>query len=615
MPQNFSEASAVADAIIATAGKRIVLGLPLGLGKANHIVNALFARAAADPTLHLTIFTALTLEKPRPKNDLEARFINPIIDRLFGGYPDLAYAKALHQGPLPPNIEVNEFFFLAGQWLGSAIAQQNYIAANYTHALQYLLAKGVNVVAQLVAKKMVDGKPRYSLGGNTDITIDLLKARQAGRVAFQMYGEVNSEMPFMPGDGDRPADDFAGVLDSPATDFPLFAPPSEPITDRKYAIGLHAARLVRDGGTLQIGIGQVGDALAQSLILRDRNNDAFRELVAKLANGIAPLSGEQLGTFKTGLYGVSEMFFEAFLALIDANIIRREVDGVLLHAAFFLGPKAFYRRLREMPPEQLNRIQMKAVSFTNEIYDEETAKRTARRDARFVNNAMMATLLGGVVSDGLEDGRVVSGVGGQYNFVAQAFALEGARSILTLEASRRAEGRDESNVRWSYGHLTIPRHLRDVIITEYGIADLRGKPDHDVIGAMLAVADSRFQDELMRRAKDAGKLAKNFELPASARDNFPERISSAIIPYRELLPAFPFGSDFTAVEQQLIPALEALKDASASLPDVARLAIEGLSADKARLAPALARLSLEKPASWSDRLYRLLVSGALRRAG
>src|SRR5205807_5724767 len=113
MPQNFIESNAVADAIIATVGKRIVLGLPLGLGKANHIVNALFARAVADPSIKLTIFTALTLEKPRPKTDLEARFINPIIDRLFGGYPDLAYAKALHRGQLPPNVEVNEFFFLA----------------------------------------------------------------------------------------------------------------------------------------------------------------------------------------------------------------------------------------------------------------------------------------------------------------------------------------------------------------------------------------------------------------------------------------------------------------------------------------------------------------------
>jgi hypothetical protein len=65
----------------------------------------------------------------------------------------------------------------------------------------------------------------------------------------------------------------------------------------------------------------------------------------------------------------------------------------------------------------------------------------------------------------------------------------------------------------------------------------------------------------------------------------------------------------------LIPALETLKDASASLRSVVPLAIEGLGADKARFAPALARLGLERPASWADRLYRLLVSGALRRAG
>ena len=67
----------------------------------------------------------------------------------------------------------------------------------------------------------------------------------------------------------------------------------------------------------------------------------------------------------------------------------------------------------------------------------------------------------------------------------------------------------------------------------------------------------------MRRAKDAGKLAKNFEFRPRHRDNFPERISSALKPARErgLLPSFPFGTDFTEVEQRLIPALEMLKDA------------------------------------------------------
>src|SRR6202023_3280006 len=242
-------------------------------------------------------------------------------------------------------------------------------------------------------------------------------------------------------------------------------------------------------------------------------NARFQAIMKRLAPD-APVVAENNGPFEQGLYGVSEMLFEAFLGLIDAGIIKREVDGVLLHGAFFLGPKSFYRALREMTASQIARIQMMPVSFTNEIFGDENAKRRARVDACFVNNAMMATLMGAVISDGLENGQVVSGVGGQYNFVAQAFALRGARSILTLEAIRQAGAKAQSNIRWSYGHETIPRHLRDVVVTEYGVADIRGKSDADVIAAMLEVADSRFQRELAREAKDAGKLPKDFEIHA-----------------------------------------------------------------------------------------------------
>src|SRR6201987_6376759 len=115
MPKMFSDPDAIADDIIRDVGRKLVVGLPLGLGKANHIVNALYARATADRTINLTFFSALTLEKPKPKNLLERRFIAPVIDRLFGGYPDLAYADALHANALPPNVRVIEFFFLAGK--------------------------------------------------------------------------------------------------------------------------------------------------------------------------------------------------------------------------------------------------------------------------------------------------------------------------------------------------------------------------------------------------------------------------------------------------------------------------------------------------------------------
>ena len=617
MPKLFTDPEAIAEDIIRDVGTDLVVGLPLGLGKANHIINALYARAAADRAIKLTIFSALTLERPRPKNLLEQRFIAPVVERLFGGYPDLAYAEALHANALPPNVEVIEFFFLAGKWLHVPFAQQHYISANYTHATSYLLARGLNVVTQLVAKRAADGVTRYSLSCNTDTTLDILRARAQGAASFKLIGQVNSELPFMPGAGDLPAEEFSAVLDSPATEFPLFAPPSEPITDTKYAIGLHAASLVRDGGTLQIGIGQVGDALAQGLIVRHRDNAQFHGIMKRLGNRTESLPALETGSFEQGLYGVSEMLFEAFLGLIDAGILKREVDGVLLHGAFFLGPKSFYRTLREMTPGQIARIQMMPVSFTNEIYGDEAAKRRARVSARFVNNAMMATLMGAVISDGLENGQVVSGVGGQYNFVAQAFALQGARSILTVEATWQAGARTQSNIRWSYGHETIPRHLRDVIVTEYGVADIRGKSDAEVIAAMLQIADSRFQGELARQAKDAGKLPKNFGIPAPYRENFPERIARALEPARAagMLPSFPFGSDFTEVEQRLIPALQILQDAQRSTQRLAGLFWQGLTGwPDAADRECLARLGLDRPATLSERAYRALVSAALVRS-
>ena len=613
MPKLFSDPEAIAEDIIRDVGTRLVVGLPLGLGKANHIVNALYARAAADRSIDLTFFSALTLEKPKPGNLLEARFIGPVIDRLFGGYPDLAYVEPLRKGELPSNIRVIEFFFLAGRWLHVPYAQQHYVSANYTHAVPYLLTEGLNVVTQLVAKRVVDGVTRYSLSCNTDTTLDVLRARAEGRASFKLIGQVNSELPFMPGAGDLPGEEFSAVLDGAKVDFPLFAPPAEPITDTKYAIGLHSAGLVRDGGTLQIGIGQVGDALAQSLILRHRDASRYMEIMKRLAPA-TELATLQTGPFEKGLYGLSEMVTEAFVGLIEAGILKREVDGAILHGAFFLGPKSFYRALREMTPQQLARVQMMPVSFTNELYGDEETKRAARLDARFVNSAMMATLLGAAISDGLEGGRVVSGVGGQYNFVAQAFALSGARSILALDATRQGSAKPQSNIRWIYGHETIPRHLRDVFVTEYGVADLRGKSDADVIAAMLGVADSRFQDELARAAKDAGKLPKGYQIPAACRENLPERVARALKPAREagLLPSFPFGSDFTDVEQRLIPALQTLQDAQHTPLRLAGLLWQGLArTPDAAAEQCLARLGLDRPKTLTERLYRALVGAAL----
>lgn len=598
-------ADAVVDAIIARVGTTIVLALPLGLGKANRIANALYARAQADPSLSLTIFTALTLEVPRPGSDMERRFLAPVAERVFGGYVALDYARDRRAGTLPANVTVHEFFMLAGRWLGVPGAQRDYISANYTHVGRYLLDRGVNVAAQLVARR----GDRYSLSCNPDLTLDLLKAR-GGDADFVFVGEINEHLPFMSGDAELGADAFAHVLNALEGSFTLFAPPKAPLGLADYAMAFHAARLIRDGGTLQIGIGSVGDGVTHALCLRQRDNTAFREIVDALTPA-ADTSPRELAPFVTGLYGCSEMLVDGFLHLMRAGVLKREVDGIVLHAAFFLGPRDFYAALRDMSDAERARIGMTAVTFVNDLAGDEARKRAARAHGRFVNNTMMATALGAAISDALEDGRIVSGVGGQYNFVAQAFALDDARSILTLGATRELAGKTVSNIVWSYGHTTIPRHLRDIFVTEYGVADLRGRTDAECVAAMLAITDSRFQAELLRRAKDAGKLAPAYEIPAAFRDNTPERIECALYQAQErgLLPMFPFGTDFTPVEQRLLPALQRLKTASASPLALAGLALKGfsVSADEA----CLDRMGLARPRGVREHLYALALRGAL----
>ncbi len=227
----------------------------------------------------------------------------------------------------------------------------------------------------------------------------------------------------------------------------------------------------------------------------------------------------------------------------------------------------------------------------------------------------MVTALGAVVSDGLEDGRVVSGVGGQYNFVAMAFALDGARSVITLPATRTSSGRTESNIRWSYGHVTIPRHLRDIVVTEYGIADLRDQSDAETIRRMLAVTDARFQDELVDAAKSAGKLPKGYLIPESLRRNTPEELEENLhkADQTNRLSAFPLGSAFNEVEERLAVALQELSSQAGSKVAIAKLLMKGWRKKPDDMTSAgLVRMGLDQPQTTRQWIYRFLLKAVLK---
>jgi acyl-CoA hydrolase len=650
---NPHELDQVVDDVVERLGRRLVVGLPLGLGKPNRLVNAFYRRARADRQLELEFVTALSLDPPTPSSELERRFVEPFVDRHFGtDYPRLEYVADLRKRTVPENVRVTEFYLQSGAGLGNSLMQRHYISSNYTHVARDLVDRGMNVALQLVARPSGEGQEeagsedgRLSLSSNPDLTLEVARRLEASGRPHLLLAQPHPDLPFMYGDAVVREDFFHRVL-PPEPHQPLFALPRTPVSAQDYWVGLHASTLVADGGTLQIGIGALSDALVHALLLRHQDNGAYRGLVQPAAGRRAAGGPEAQGlidglggldTFEEGLYGASEMFMDGFMHLYRGGILSRRVyddierqraanhagagstpgtesegdvpedPGAVMDAGFFLGSRPFYEFLRGLGPDERRLFRMMSVERINQLYGgSEELEVLQRRRARFFNTCMMTTATGAAVSDGLDDHRVVSGVGGQYNFVAMAHAMADGRSVLMMRSTRERGGEATSNVVWEYPHVTIPRHLRDLVVTEYGVAELRGRTDEECIRALVQITDRRFQDALVRRAQEAGKLASEWQVPDSARSNTPERIEAELP--AERFPAYPFGSDFTPVEERLVEGLRALESRSGSRRALLTTLLRGRPADHPE---ELVRMGLDRPRGIRERLWARLLAGAL----
>ncbi|TBR39084.1 MULTISPECIES: acetyl-CoA hydrolase/transferase C-terminal domain-containing protein [Dyella] len=637
-----TDTEACAHHIAERVGPDLRIAAPLGLGKPHGLLNALYRLTRDDPSRSLSLYTALSLTRPRPAPGLEARFMQPFLDRHFGkDAEDPEYALDQARDKLPSNVAVHEFYMQSGALLHSGSAQRNYISQNYTHVARDLAVQDINVLVQLVAKRDTPDGVRYSMSCNPDLTLDFIDMVAAsGKPRPFCVAVVHPGLPYVSGHAEVGADYFDAEL-RPAHSAPLFALPRQPIDVAEYALGLHASALVKDGGCLQIGIGALSDALVRSLMLREQDNVAWRRaLVALDPRGATHALAARMGglaPFKAGLYGSSEMVMDGFMHLARAGILRRRSwdnlalerasaqgrlaegtpGGHYLRGAFFLGSRDLYRWIGELEASDPDALDMCRVSNVNQLYgDHQALASLQRRGARFFNTCMMATLMGSAVSDGLENGHVVSGVGGQFNFVAMAHELPDGRSVLLLRSTRKSKGTVETNIRFNYGHTTIARHLRDLFVTEYGVADLRGKTDAECIEAMLSISDARFQDALCAEAKAEGKLAADFQVPEKWRRNTPGHLRDALAPLMQAktLTPFPFGSDFTGIEQRLLPALQWLQGGQATWRGRFGILRELLRRGEpvAQEAEAIVRMGLEGAGSVAERFERRLVVAAMR---
>jgi len=718
-PQYFNDVEKSAQEIIHKLGNKIVAAAPFGIGKPNHLLNALYQRTKNDPNFHLTLITALNLEKPKWSSDLERRLVEPMHSKIWQDYPDLEYIQDIKKGNAPENFELVEFFFKPGDGLKCAHSQQNFLCSNYTHAVRDGIIQGTNLLIQQVAKKEIDGKTYYSMSSSPDTHLEagrrLRQAIEEDGANALCVAQTNQNLPFMYGEAVVEPEWYDMVIDERQYDFQLFNIPKEAVAPADWSIGLQSSALIQDGGTIQIGFGSLGDAVAGSVLLRHQNNEAYNNILNDLgtksthADMIRNEGGA--GIFEQGLHGSSEMFVDGMLDLYKAGILKRKVyedvglqrllnqglieekitqdtlkvlkenliihskltardvdflkkfgilkpgiqytdgkieydsmqfsndlddaenytrivenclgdhltNGIVLNSSFFMGPESFYQALRDLSEEERREINMRGVDFVNQLYGNEELKTLQRKKGRFINAALMVRLNGSVVSHTLHNSQVLSGPGGQYNFVSMAHALPDARSIIMLRSHRMDKNGPVSNIVWEYGATTIPRHLRDIVVTEYGIADLRGKRDKEIISEMLKVADSRFQEQLMRKAKEHNKLPKNYVIPDEYRNNTPEWLNNTLNKYRQqdVIPSFPLGTQFDQEELVLGQALRSFANKTPIekmkiVPDLLKMGNNSLNGNSGKY---LKRMELDSPKGFKEKMYKRLVACALKESG
>ncbi len=268
-----------------------------------------------------------------------------------------------------------------------------------------------------------------------------------------LIAEINHRMPATRGTPGLPLDRFAAVVE---TDRPLPAAPDRAPDDVDEAIAAHVAALVEDGDTIQLGVGALPTAILDGL------------------------SGHQDLGVHTG------MITDGVLRLVDKGVItgrRKEIDPGLVVTGAAIGSADLYARIGEIP------VEFRAASYTH-------AAEVLSRFRRLVsiNSAIQVDLTGQVGAETAR-GRYLGGIGGQADFSGAA-ARTGARSIIAL----RATAGEASTIVAALdgGTVTTARADVDTVVTEYGVAHLRGCPLSRRAERLTAIAAPQHREALLR---------------------------------------------------------------------------------------------------------------------
>ena len=347
------------------------------------------------------------------------------------------------------NFRHNSFFLGASTRTAAAEGRADFTPV-YFSEIPALLEGELRPDAALIQVSPPDRHGYCSLGVSVDYT------KTAAETARLVIAQVNRQMPRTLGDSFLPVTRFDCIVE---TDEPVIelAPPN--ISETERAIGAYAASLIRDGDTLQLGIGAIPDAVL--LFLKEK-----RDL---------------------GIH--SEMFSDGVVELAEAGVVtnaKKTLHRGQSVATFLMGTRRLYDYVDDNPA-----VAMYPVQYVNNPYV------IAKNDNLVSINSCVQIDLTGQVASTSVGLRQISGVGGQVDFVRGANLSRGGRAVMAMP-STAAGGTVSKIVPFldRGAEVTTSRNDVNYVITEHGIAGLRGKTLRRRAEELIAVAHPDFRAEL-----------------------------------------------------------------------------------------------------------------------
>lgn len=331
---------------------------------------------------------------------------------------------------------------------------------NYFHQVPRLLSEFIPVDVCIASVSPMDRHGYMSLGVSVDYT------STAARVARTLIVEVNENMPRIHGRSFIHISEVSAVVEN---NQPLVALPTPPERPEDEAIGGYVAEMLPDGATVQLGIGGIPNAVAKFLMNK-------RDI---------------------GIH--SEMFTDSMVDLIEsgvANGVRKQFHPQKAVFTFAAGSERMYRFLDDNPY-----LETHPVSYTND-----PANIARNNELISVNATMEVDLTGQCCSESIGPMQF-SGTGGQTDFARGAFNSPGGKSFITFySTARNGEVSRVVPTLTPGAAVTTPRQEVHYLVSEFGVAQLKGKSVPERAQAIIGLAHPKFRDWLKEEARRLGYL-------------------------------------------------------------------------------------------------------------